>query len=138
MSRRSFNIKAEAGFTLVEVLITLAIFAIGILAVASLQVSANVQSRKSAEITEASGIASDQMENLLQRPFDHADLDPALNPHQLASGKYLLQWSVAASDLNGDGINDSKSVNLTVSWNAMFHAGSSQRLVRMVFLKHDR
>jgi len=64
----------KKGFSIIEVLIALAIFSIGILAVASMQVSANMESRTSAEITQATGIASDQMENLMLLPFDHADL----------------------------------------------------------------
>ena len=57
--------KADKGFTLIETLIALAIFSIGILAVASLQVSASLQSRNSSEITEASAIASNRMEELI-------------------------------------------------------------------------
>jgi len=126
------------GFTLIEVLIALAIFSIGILAVASLQVSARLQSRNSVEITEASAIASGQMEELMLRPFDHADLDPALNPHQLTSGKYTIGWLVTESDLNGDALNDSKTVELTVSYNKLISTGSNQREITMLFIKHDQ
>jgi len=130
--------KAEKGFSLIEVLIALAIFSIGILAVTSLQVSASLQSRNSSEITEASAIASNQMEELMLRPFDHNDLDPALNPHTLSSGKYGIQWTVTASDLNSDTINDSKTVDMTVSWNKFNSMGSNQRQVRMFFIKHNQ
>ena len=126
--------RADKGFTLIEVLIALAIFSIGILAVASMQLSARLQSRSSAEITEASAIASGQMEELMLRPFDHADLDPVLNPHQLTLGKYAIQWMVIDSDLNGDTINDSKTVELTASYNM----GSNQRQITMFFIKHDQ
>lgn len=129
---------ADKGFTLIETLIALAIFSIGILAVTSLQVSASLQSRNSSEITEASAIASNQMEELMLRPFDHNDLDPALNPHTLSSGKYGIQWTVTASDLNSDTINDSKTVDMTVSWNKFNSMGSNQRQVRMFFIKHNQ
>ena len=130
--------KAEKGFSLIEVLIALAIFSIGILAVTSLQVSASLQSRNSSEITEASAIASNQMEELMLRPFDHNDLDPALNPHTLSLGKYGIQWTVTASDLNSDTINESKTVDMTVSWNKLISMGSNQRQVRMFFIKHNQ
>lgn len=130
--------KAEKGFSLIEVLIALAIFSIGILAVTSLQVSASLQSRNSSEITEASAIASNQMEELMLRPFDHNDLDPASNPHSLSSGKYGIQWTVTASDLNSDTINESKTVDMTVSWNKLISMGSNQRQVRMFFIKHNQ
>ena len=130
--------KADKGFTLIETLIALAIFSIGILAVAYLQVSASLQSRNSSEITEASAIASNRMEELILRPFDHNDLDPALNPHLLSSGKYSIQWAVTASNLNSDTINESKTVELTVSWNKLLSAGSNQRQVRFLFIKHNQ
>jgi type IV pilus modification protein PilV len=128
--------RADKGFTLIEVLIALAILTIGILAVASLQVSARLQSRNSSEITEASAVAYNQMEELILRPFDHNDLDPALNPHLLSSGKYSIQWAVTASDLNSDTINESKTVELTASWNKIVSSGSNQRQVKFFFIKH--
>src|SRR5512143_1796011 len=99
-SMRINPVKAQQGFSLIEVLIALAIFSIGILAVSSLQVSASMQSRNSSEITQASAIAFNQMEELMLRPFNHNDLSPALNPHLLASGKYRVQWNAIDSDLN--------------------------------------
>ena len=128
----------DKGFTLIEVLIALAILTIGILAVASLQVSARLQSRNSSEITEASAVAYNQMEELILRPFDHNDLNPALNPHLLTSGKYSIQWIVTASNLNSDTINESKTVELTVSWNKLLPSGSNQRQVRFLFIKHNQ
>jgi len=126
------------GFSLIEVLIALAIFSIGVLAVTSLQVSASLQSRNSSEITEASAIAFNQMEELMLIPFNHNDLDPALNPHLLNSGKYSIQWTSIASDLNSDTINESKTVELTVSWNKLSSTGSNQRQVRLFFIKHNQ
>jgi type IV pilus assembly protein PilV len=125
----------DSGFTLIEVLIALAIFSIGLLAVASMQVSASLQNRSSADITEASALASGQMEELMLRPFDHVDLDPAANPHQLISGKYDMQWNVTESDLDGDLVNDSKTVALTVSYNKLLSNAANRRQVSMFFIK---
>lgn len=130
--------RADSGFTLIEVLIALAIFSIGLLAVASLQVSASLQNRSSVEITEASALASGQMEELMLRPFDHADLDPALNPHQLISGKYDMQWTVTESDLDGDLTNDSKTVALTVNYYKLLSDPSTRRQVSMFFIKPNQ
>lgn len=132
------SVKTEKGFSLIEVLIALAIFSIGILAVSSLQVSASLQSRNSSEITEATAIAFNQMEELMLRPFDHNDLSAALNPHILASGKYRIQWNAIASDLNGDTINESKTVELIVSWNKLSSAGPNERQVMLFFIKHNQ
>jgi type IV pilus modification protein PilV len=131
------NVKCDKGFSLLEVLIALAIFSIGVLAVASLQVSASLQGRNSSELTEASAIGSNQMEELMLRPFNHNDLSTALNPHVLSSGKYRVQWTVTDSDLNGDTVNESKTVDMTVSWNKLSAASPSQRQVRIFFIKHN-
>jgi type IV pilus assembly protein PilV len=127
--------RTDSGFTLIEVLIALAIFSIGLLAVASMQVSASLQNRSSVEITEASALASGQMEELMLRPFDHADLDPAGNPHQLIAGKYDMQWTVTESDLDGENGNDSKTVALTVTYHRLLTDASTRRQVSMFFIK---
>jgi len=131
-------LQTEKGFTLIEALIALGIFSIGILAVTSLLVSSNMQSRRSAEITEASAIAFNQMEELMLIPFDHSDLSSASNPHTSASGKYQVQWNAIESDLNNDAINDSKTIELAVTWNKINSGTSNQRRVRLFFIKHNQ
>jgi len=124
------------GFTLIEVLIALAIAAVGFLAVASLQIYANLGSRKSCEVTQASAIASDQMEELMVLPFDNNDLDPAQNPHQGSNGKYEIEWTVTDSDLNADGDSDAKTVELSVKWKKLLSEGKQSDL-KVTFIKHD-
>ena len=65
-SRRS----AEAGFTLIEVLIALAIFSIGVMAIASLQVTSTNGDLRARLATEAATVAHDQAEKLLSMNFD--------------------------------------------------------------------
>jgi type IV pilus assembly protein PilV len=128
---------SNAGFSLIEVLIGLSILAIGLLAVAALQISANLSSRSSADITQASALASGQMEEIMNLPFLHGTLDPASNPHAKSSGKYLIQWQVTNTDLNSDGVLESKTVDLTVSWKKILTPGPDDRQVKIVFIKHD-
>jgi prepilin-type N-terminal cleavage/methylation domain-containing protein len=131
------DIKPDSGFSLIEILIALSIFAIGILAVATLQVSANLTSRSSADITQASSLASGQMEEIMHLPFLHTALDPASNPHSKSSGKYVTEWWVTNTDLDGDGVFESKTVELTVSWKRLFSPGPDQKQVKVLFIKHD-
>lgn len=131
----SRKIENNAGFSLVEVLIALSVLSIGILAVASLQFSSEFLSRNSADITNASNLASDQMERLMLLPFTHADLTPGTVSG--TSGKYSIRWDVADVDLNSDGVNEAKTINLTVRWNNMFFAGPTQKQVQISFIKHD-
>lgn len=104
------------GFTLIEVLITLAIFSIGILAVAAMQMSSTKGNASSRRITEATALAESQIERLIQLPYDHADLNPANNPHGGPQGTYTVNWNAAEVDLDADGANDSKTIDVTVSW----------------------
>jgi prepilin-type N-terminal cleavage/methylation domain-containing protein len=104
------------GFTLIEVLITLAIFSIGILAVASMQISSTKGNASSRRITEATALAETQIERLIQLPYGHADLNPANNPHGGPQGAYTVNWNAAEVDLDADGTNDSKTIDVTVSW----------------------
>ena len=136
-NRSTQRISSQAGFSLVEVLITLAIVAIGLLAVATLQVSANLSSRTSADISQASNLASSQMEVIMRLPFLHSALDPASNPHSEDSGKYRIQWIVTDTDLNADGLFESKTIDLTVGWKKLLTSEPSQKQVKIVFIKHD-
>ena len=67
--------KNAQGFSLIEVLIAMAIFAIGILAVTSMQMR-SINLNTSARLqTEASTLAVDWMERLLAKPFEDICLD---------------------------------------------------------------
>jgi len=86
----------DQGFTLLEVLIAMSIFAIGILGVASMQISA-INGNASARMhTEAGTWAADRVERLMAVPYNHTDLDDsaASNPHQANEGVYTIEWTV--------------------------------------------
>jgi len=83
------------GFTLLEVMISIAIFSIGILAIAGMQI-ASINGNASARMqTEATTLAVERLERLIALPYNHADLDPSNNPHQVASGSYTIVWDVS-------------------------------------------
>jgi type II secretion system protein I len=110
--KMQMNIK---GFTLIEVLIVMAIFSIGILAVAAMQITATKGNASARRITEATALAENQIENLMQLSYDHVDLSPAANPHEITRGSYTINWNVTDIDLDSDGANDSKTVDVSVS-----------------------
>ena len=107
--------KDNKGFTLIEVLIGMAIFTIGILAVAALQASSTKGNSHARRITEATALAESQIEDLMQLSYDHADLNPANNPHENFQDPYTVNWNVTEIDLDANGTNDSKIVNVTVA-----------------------
>ena len=122
----------DRGFTFVELLIVIAIFSIGILAVASMQVTA-ISANSSARMSgEATVLAANQLEALMASDYDDDVLDPALNPHQIVQGAYTITWNVFESDIDSDLTNDSKTVNVTVSC-----PNPNARDVNMQYIIHE-
>ena len=97
------------GFTLIEILIALAIFSIGILGVASMQILSVNYNGYARRTTEATTIVSELIERTMTLPYDANDLDPANNPQQVMTGIYTVTWNVT------DNV-DNKTINMTVSW----------------------
>ena len=127
----------QSGFTIIEVMIAVSIFAIGFLAISSLQFTASRNNRTASEITLAVTIATDRMESLMALPFNHEDLNPDSNPHPESQGKYDLQWVVADVDMNVDGVNDAKTVSMTISWERLAQPGANARTITIDFIKPD-
>lgn len=117
--------KEQNGFTLLEVIIALFIFSIGLLAVASMQMTAIKGNYFSGTLTEASNWAADQMETLMSLPYDDADgnLDAGAHPDvPLEEGIYTITWNV----LEDDTTNNTKTITITVAWT---DRGSQRTLV---------
>lgn len=110
----------SAGFTLIEVLITLSILATGLLAVASMQIAAIQVGATAGELTEGVTWAQDRLEELLALAYDHADLEDT-NPDTGVATDYTLSpsppgvavvWSVN-EDVPAAGM---KRVSVTATW----------------------
>lgn len=71
--------KATGGFTLIEAMITICILSIGLLALASMQTSAIRDNSFSSGLTEASALAQQKMEELMELPYDDPLLDDTDN-----------------------------------------------------------
>ncbi len=112
-SMNTCNKCSEKGFSLIEVLIALSIFAIGILAVA-LMLNTSIQYNSSANLmTEATEIAQYQIEKLMSASYNDAELDESLSPYGPNSiGKYSVSWTVQ----EGLPMPGMKTIELTVAW----------------------
>ena len=74
------TLKKEEGFTLIEVLIALTIFAVGLLAVAAMQTTSIRVNSSAGKMTTRITFAQDQMEKFLNMPYAAPWLEVAGNP----------------------------------------------------------
>jgi type IV pilus assembly protein PilV len=108
------------GFTILEVLMTSVIFAIGILGVCALQTAA-IKTISSANcITVGTTHAQDKLEELLELPFSDSDL--SIGDHTESNPPYTITWIVAANS------SSSKSVAVTSSWKNINGMSTNSRL----------
>jgi len=105
------------GFTIIEVLIALAIFSIGILAVAKMQISSVGYNTKSRVYTEAATAGAGQIEELLTLDFDDSDLE--LGEHQRfdvgPNSMYDMKWEVWPAVGTSAGDIQVKSIELEIT-----------------------
>jgi len=84
--------RGQQGFTLIEVLMAMAIFSIGILAVGAMQIT-STNSNASARIhTEEYTWVVDQIERLTALDYDLGDL--TAGDHSVVQGPYTVSWTV--------------------------------------------
>ena len=69
------EVSNSRGFSLLEVLLGITVFMIGMLGVTALNISSLKSSTFAGNMSEAVIIAGDKIEELMALPFDHADLD---------------------------------------------------------------
>ena len=101
----------EDGFTLIEVLIALTIFAVGLLAVASMQTSAIRMNSTAGKLTHLSTWGTDKIEELSALSYSDSLLDSAGNPHQELSGDYTISWTV----IDNNPLTNTKNITVTVT-----------------------
>lgn len=107
------TLKKQDGFTLIEVLIAVTIFAVGLLAVAAMQTSAIRVNSTAGQLTKVSTWGIDKLEELMSLPYTDPQLSQAGNPHAdpVTPDGYTVSWNIAqdAMTLN------TKSITLTVT-----------------------
>lgn len=104
------GLKNEHGFTLLEILLAVFILSVGLLGVATMQVSGTQGTARAKWHTGATVLASDRIEKLMSLPYDHADLADGAHAG-VTEDKYSISWNVAEDEL----IDNSKTITVTVS-----------------------
>ena len=109
LKNRSNN---EKGVTMIEILMAMSILAVGILAVVAMQTASAKGNLTSLMSTDGLNEAVNQLETLMDRDWDHADLASGNNPHSVSQGQYTITWNVTDDAV----INNTKTINMTVTW----------------------
>jgi prepilin-type N-terminal cleavage/methylation domain-containing protein len=135
--KNDIRVSRESGFTLVEVMMAIAIFSIGILAVWALQHISTKNNTTARNLTIATVCSSDQLERLMKLPSTHANLTAGTHtPSQTTdvidnnfngsvdepgeSGLLRVSWVVT----DNTPIIRSKEITVTVTWNNQLHQRS--------------
>ncbi|MBF0224261.1 MAG: prepilin-type N-terminal cleavage/methylation domain-containing protein [Desulfobacterales bacterium] len=115
------NLRNEKGFTIIEAMVTLAVFSFGILALASMQISFINGSKASILRTDATKWATIYAERFMAAPVDDINLAPGIHPliPVEPGSNFSVTWIVADVDVNTDAVPDMRNVNITVVWRYM-------------------
>nr|WP_321400259.1 prepilin-type N-terminal cleavage/methylation domain-containing protein [uncultured Desulfobacter sp.] len=117
----------DAGFTLIEVLIALMVFSIGILSIGMMQLRAIGGNNFANQLTEATVFGSDQIEQMLSWDYDDDRLKSTNNnAYTLPDGSNLTADGDQADSDNfchaywqisdDTPVTDSKTIDVTVYW----------------------
>ena len=102
----------NGGFTLVEVMIGMAIFFIGFLAVGSMQITAINGNAGAREATEAATRATSQLETLIALPYDSI-----VGGGSVTDGAYRVSWEVLDEiESPSTVLPNTKTITVTVDW----------------------
>jgi prepilin-type N-terminal cleavage/methylation domain-containing protein len=122
---------ADGGFSLIEVLVAMAIFAIGILAVYSMQIHSIRGNTSARGVTENITLASAKVEELLAQSYDHSDLSVGLHQVTVPGGDQSMEWQVSEDCLGAD-FQGHKCIQVRVS---SVVSGNRQKEIRINFVK---
>ena len=111
--------KRHSGFTLLEVLVSICILAIGILAVGSMQVMSIRGNANANQVTEASVWARDRMETLMAMAYTATNTDAGLaeNTYQDTDPPtgYTISWEISDGCSGCDTPPNTKLIEVTVA-----------------------
>jgi type IV pilus modification protein PilV len=117
----------ERGFSLVELMIALVVFAIGILTLAAVIPMGVRKTTAASQQTTASELGTMRAEQLLITPYDDADLNAGVHddPANPTQGKYYVRWTVE----DGQPVANCKRVTVSVHLNALTAAPTARVVV---------
>ena len=118
----------QEGWTLIEVLVAIVILCVGLLAVGTMQISAIRGNFMGGNTSIALTLASQKMEDLLNRNYTDADLSNGSHTEQVsdsgivaAGGFYQRNWTITDTVTGASNWPTMKENVVTVSWEGNRH-----------------
>ena len=115
----------EQGFSLLEVVIALAIFSISIIALYTIQTRTITQNATASRITTGSTWGAEKIEELMSADYDKVDSDTYESPDKV----YKLDWTVTENDP----LPNTKTIKMVVTTPGRTGTGSK---VELEYIKH--
>ena len=101
----------ESGFSLIEVLIALVLFAVGALSVGAMQIGSIKGNSFSQEVTQATVLSQEKLEELRKTDFDDSDLSAGHHDEGTLNGSgFSRSYDVVSTSAT------LKAVTVTVRW----------------------
>jgi type IV pilus assembly protein PilV len=120
--------RGQNGWTLIEVLVAVVILTVGLLAVGTMQISAIRGNFMGGNTSIALTLASEKMEDLLNRNYTDAALANGAHTEQVrdsgvvgAGGFYQRNWNIADTVTGTNNWPTMKQMTVTVNWEGNRH-----------------
>ena len=114
MKRNDAMIKSEKGAGLVEIIVAILIFGIGISAALRILPTSNRSASRAGNLTVATNLAQEKLEELMSYPHSDMELSSGIHtdPNNPLELHYTRNWTVT----DDNPVNDMKRVDVTVSF----------------------
>ncbi len=89
------KMKNDKGYTLIEMLIAIAILSVGLLAVATMQISSIRVNDTARRMTRRATMAQDRLEYIMSLKYTHAVLTSGAHTDGSAPSGYTISWNVS-------------------------------------------
>lgn len=123
-AQKNITKRSNQGFSLMEVMIAMAIFAVGMLGVFSMQISAINGNATARRVTKDVTWAMDRAEGLLALPYSNTgdlegvtdDIDPDGLEHSIAHGDFTVDDDGIDNDCDGEIDEGGENDIITIAW----------------------
>ena len=102
----------KSGFTMIEVMIAIVVLSVGLLGIASMQLTAVKDNAGANRLTESATLAQDKIEELMGLPFNDPDLQDGTYQDPPTPAGYTIEWDVE----NNTPQPNTTLITVTVTW----------------------